>query len=142
MAKKQAVAGSVHVEARPEPEVGVNEVHLVGRLSGPPETRSLPSGDELVQLRVVVRRRPDPGRGAAAAGSRSTVDTIDVTCWTGAMRRTALRLGDGDMVEVEGSLRRRFYRVGASVQSRYDVVASTVRRTPRAPRALTRMSSG
>ena len=32
------------------------------------------------------------------------------------------------MLEVEGELRRRFYRVGPAVQSRYDVVAGSVRR--------------
>ena len=147
--------------------VTVNEVRLVGRVSGMPETRSLPSGTEVVQLRVVVRRPPDPaGRSAGRSGvtpagkaagkaegsagkaegsagkaagsaagkdigdpaSRATVDTIDVSCWTALTRRAGLRLADGDVVEVEGSLRRRFYRAGPSVQSRYDVVADRVRR--------------
>lgn len=128
-------------EAGPEAE-GINEVRLVGRVSGTPETRSLPSGDEVVQLRVVVRRPPDPPRKAARArgagrpevleavvkGARASVDTIDVSCWTALTRRAGLRMADGDVVEVEGSLRRRFYRAGPSVQSRYDVVAERVRR--------------
>jgi single-strand DNA-binding protein len=127
------------VGAEPEPEevVGVNEVRLVGRVSGMPETRAMPSGDEVLQLRVVVRRPPEPGpRGAgrvaaesgAAVTPRAAVDTIDVSCWTASTRRVALRLTDGDTVEVEGALHRRFYRAGASVQSRYDVVAARVRR--------------
>lgn len=130
-------------------EAGVNEVRLVGRVSGEPETRSMPSGDEVVLLRVVVRRPPEPGptRGAqrvAKAGKddsaaevvprtppRPTVDTIDVSCWTALTRRAGLRLTAGDVVEVEGALRRRFYRAGPTVQSRYDVVATRVRRASR-----------
>ena len=116
---------------------GVNEVRLVGRVSGTPETRSLPSGDEVVQLRVVVRRPPEPttkaakgagAKGATEKGPRASVDTIDVSCWTAMTRRAGLRLADGDVVEIEGSLRRRFYRAGPSVQSRYDVAADRVRR--------------
>ncbi len=117
----------------------VNEVRLVGRVSETPETRSLPSGDEVVQLRVVVRRPPEPaGKGAGAKAAvekvtRASVDTIDVSCWTAMTRRAGLRMAEGDVVEVEGSLRRRFYRAGPSVQSRYDVVADRVRRgSPRA----------
>jgi hypothetical protein len=36
----------------------LNEVRLVGRVSGRPERRTLPSGDQLVSLRLVVRRQP------------------------------------------------------------------------------------
>jgi single-strand DNA-binding protein len=59
------------------------------------------------------------------------VDVIDVTCWSAATRRSALRLAEGDTLEVEGALRRRFYRVGPAVQSRYDVVAGSLRRVKR-----------
>ncbi len=99
---------------------GVNEVRLVGRVSGPPEAKELPSGDVVVQLRVVVGRPPSE--------RKTQVDTIDVSCWTPAARRSALRQHEGDVVEVSGALRRRFYRVGAATQSRYDVEAATVRR--------------
>ncbi|HEU4999404.1 MAG TPA: single-stranded DNA-binding protein [Lapillicoccus sp.] len=118
MARKQAVVEAV-ADAVPG-VVGVNEVRLVGRVSGTPESRELPSGDTVVQLRVVVGRPP--------SDRKTQVDTIDVSCWTPAARRSALRQHEGDVVEVSGALRRRFYRAGASTQSRYEVEASAVRR--------------
>jgi single-strand DNA-binding protein len=63
-------------------ETSANEVLLTGRVSGEPQERELPSGDRVVQFRVVVRRAtPRP----AAEGSRASVDTIDVSCWTKAL---------------------------------------------------------
>jgi single-strand DNA-binding protein len=108
-----------------------NEVHLTGRVSGEPTERELPSGDRLVQLRVVV---PRPARRArsrdsaeAAGGARRQVDTIDVACWTARTRAGALRLTDGSGVQVEGALRRRFFRTGAGAASRYEVEARALR---------------
>jgi single-strand DNA-binding protein len=105
-----------------------NEVRLVGRVSGAPERRSLPSGDELVSLRVVVSRRP------------SGVDTLDVAVGpappSGARPRegqvgrrllaSAERLEPGDRVEVRGSLRRRWWGSGRVRQSRVEVRAEEV----------------
>lgn len=99
-----------------------NEVRLVGRVSGEPVVRELPSGDELVSLRVVV---PRPAR---KGDSRAQVDTIDVACWSGRTRSVARRLPDGQGVEVEGSLRRRFFGAGGVKASRYEVEAASVRR--------------
>lgn len=124
-----------------------NEVQLTGRVSGEPTERELPSGDRLVQLRVVVQRptprsrssgaRGRPGgedadgkgarRGGEGGGARKQVDTIDVACWTSRTRASALRLSDGSGVQVEGSLRRRFFRTGAGAASRYEVEARTLR---------------
>ena len=56
------------------------------------------------------------------------MDTIDVACWTAVARRSAGRLAVDDHVEVEGSLRRRFFRAGAGVASRYEVEARALRR--------------
>ncbi len=97
----------------------VNEVRLVGRVSAASEARELPSGDTVVQFRVVVPR-PPTATGAAR------VDTVDVACWTARTRRSALRLAAGAVVEVQGSLRRRFFRAGAATVSRYEVEASRV----------------
>ncbi len=100
-----------------------NSVRLVGRVSAPGVPRELPSGDTVHTLRVVVPRSAGPGR------ARDGVDTIDVACWAAGVRRTAGRLEVDDHVEVEGSLRRRFFRAGGGVGSRYEVEAVRLRRT-------------
>lgn len=51
-----------------------------------------------------------------------------MTCWSGRTRAAALRLAPGDHVEVQGSLRRRFFRAGGAAVSRYEVEAAAVRR--------------
>jgi single-strand DNA-binding protein len=104
-----------------------NEVVLVGRVSGVPEERELPSGDSLVAWRVVVAR-PAPRRGPPAGVRPTTVDTLDCVAWTPALRRTARGLSDGDVVAVEGALRRRFWRAGSAASSRYEVEVSALRR--------------
>jgi single-strand DNA-binding protein len=92
----------------------LNEVHLAGRVGSEPEER---------EFGVVVPR------GAARRSPRGpTVDAIDVSCWTAATRRSALRLRPNDQAVVDGSLRRRFFRTGGGVQSRYEVEAVKVRR--------------
>jgi single-strand DNA-binding protein len=105
-----------------------NEVHLVGRVSGDPQCKQLPSGDELVALRVVVPREARRPRAGSGEVRGSTVDTIDVTCWSAVTRKIAGRLTSGDQVEVTGALRRRFFRGGGGVQSRYDVEVRVLRR--------------
>jgi single-strand DNA-binding protein len=100
-----------------------NTVRLVGRVSAPGAPRELPSGDTVHTLRVVVPRSAGAGRG------REGVDTIDVACWSAGARRTAARLSVDDHVEVEGSLRRRFFRAAGGVGSRYEVEAVRLRRT-------------
>jgi len=96
----------------------VNSVELAGRVSGEPEARVLPSGDDLVTLRLVVAR---PAGGP--------VDTIDLACWSRSSRRSAARLTDGDHVHVTGALRRRFFRTPGGAASRYEVeVAKLTRR--------------
>lgn len=119
----QAAAGESAHAAR-------NEVVLVGRVSGAPEERELPSGDLLVSWRLVVERPPT--RRAAPAGVRSpTIDTLDCVAWAGPVRRTARRLSDGDVVTLQGALRRRFWRAGAGPNSRTEVEVEQLRRLSR-----------
>lgn len=102
-----------------------NEVHLVGRVSGGPTARELPSGDQVVQLRLVV---PRPRRRGADGTGRTQVDTLDVACWTARTRGAALRLSDGQGAEVTGRLRRRFFAAHGARASRYEVEATSLRR--------------
>lgn len=94
----------------------LNHVELGGRVSAAPEARTLPSGDVVVSFRLIVPR--DAG---ARRRSKQTVDTIECTAWTAAMRRKILRLTPGTTVQVGGQLRRRFSRSAGGVISRVTV---------------------
>ena len=110
------------------PEAGtehVNEVHLVGRLAVEPVHRELPSGDLLVSFRLVVGRPPGRRGGSERAPS---VDTLDCAAWRRDVQRSLARLQPGDVVEVHGSLRRRFWRAGAAAVSRSEVEVLKIRR--------------
>jgi single-strand DNA-binding protein len=120
---KETVAGGTGL-------LGVNEVVVGGRVSGAPEKRELPSGDTVVQLRLVVPRSGSRPR-AAAGGAK--VDTIDVACWTKALQRKAVRLKPGDVLTVRGALRRRFWRSPVGPASRYEVEATALERSVAAP---------
>jgi len=109
------------------PSGHVNEVHLVGRLAGEPRRRDLPSGDVLVSFRVVVSRAP--ARRGARTGA-PTVDTLDCAAWRADVQRSVERAADGDLVELHGSLRRRFWRVGAGSASRSEVEVVRMKRLP------------
>ena len=102
-----------------------NEVTLVGRVSAAPERRDLPSGDQLVTLRVVVDRPPQKGV------TKRAVDVIDVACWTKRTQRTASGLQPDDGVRVAGALRRRFFAAAGGRASRYQVEASRLVRVSR-----------
>lgn len=102
-----------------------NEVLLVGRLSAEPEVRVLPSGDEITTWRLVVARED-------AAEGRPGQDTIDCTAWSTRPRRSASTWMAGDVVEVEGALRRRFWKTPAALASRCEVEVRRVRRVAKA----------
>lgn len=95
-----------------------NEVVLEGRLSRAPEEKVLPSGDALWTVRVVVPR---------AQGQRPGVDWVDCSVWSGRLRRSVATWCEGDVVQVRGQLRRRFFRVAGSPVSRLEVEATAGR---------------
>lgn len=95
-----------------------NQVVLQGRLSRSPVETVLPSGDIVWNLRVVVPR-PE--------GSRPGVDWVDCSVWSGRLRRSAAKWAEGDVVEVRGALRRRFFRIGGAPISKLEVDATAGR---------------
>lgn len=114
-----------------EPTAGCNEVRLVGRLAAPPESRSLPSGDELVLWRLVVpraARAPDRPRSP-------TVDTIACQAWLPSIRRRAVQWRPGEIIELHGALRRRFWQSPNGPASQYEVEVSKARVLRRAGRS-------
>jgi single-strand DNA-binding protein len=86
-----------------------NVVELVGTVAGDPKRRDLPGGDPVYQFDV---RTFDNNVPVVADGH----------VWGIA------HLAAGDRVEVHGTIRRRFFRVGGVTQSRTEVVADTLRR--------------
>ncbi len=106
----------------------VNSVTLVGRLSVTPEERVLPSGDTLWTFRVVVRR-------PAGRGRSGQVDALDCAVWGGAVRRSVRRWREGDLVEVTGAMRRRFFRTPTGAASRVEVEVNAGRLLRRAATA-------
>lgn len=109
-----------------------NEVVLVGRVAAVPEERELPSGDRIAIWRLVVDR-PPPRRAPPPGVRRPTIDTLDCVAWAAGVRRTVRGFAAGDVVTVEGSLHRRFWRAGASAVSRSEVEVSAARRLWRPP---------
>lgn len=113
-------------EAGHDDLVAVNEVRLVGRLSAEPEEKTMPSGDTLRSFRVVVDR--GDGRGH----SKQTVDALECVAWGGRVKRSIASWRPGDVVEVTGCLRRRFFRTAAGAASRVEVEVVSVRMHRRA----------
>ncbi|MGI8524435.1 MAG: single-stranded DNA-binding protein [Nocardioides sp.] len=108
------------MSAHKDPPEWVNEVRLVGRVSGEPEPRELPSGDVVVTFRVTVRR-PE------GHATRQTVDAVDCAAWASRPRRSVGTWRVGDVVEVSGALRRRFFQTGSGAASRCEVEVASAR---------------
>lgn len=105
-----------------------SEAHvvLVGRLGSSIEERELPSGDTVTTFTVVVDRAVERGRGG---GTRTAVKVDAIACQT--FRSPVVRrlgtLEPGQWVQAEGTLRRRFWRTGAALNSIMEVDVSSLR---------------
>lgn len=110
-----------------EPDGSANLVQLRGKVSTPPEERELPSGTTIVTLRLSVPRESSP----MTEGSRQTADWVDCSAWGRKARRTVSGWRAGDVVEVEGALRRRFYRGASGTATRLEVELLSGRRLSR-----------
>jgi single-strand DNA-binding protein len=95
----------------------LNQVRLQGRLSADPQLRELPSGDTVWNLRLIVER-PAP---AGQERPRQRVDSLECAVWAGRLKSQVGRWSAGDVVEVSGALRARFFRAGGATASRVEV---------------------
>ena len=106
-----------------------NEVLLVGRLAAAAQERELPSGDLLTTWRLVVDRPP---RTLPEGVRQPSIDTFDCATWSAGVRKQVAAYSPGDVLRVEGALRRRFWRAGTSAASRYEVEVTRVKRVAKA----------
>jgi single-strand DNA-binding protein len=98
-----------------------NEVYLVGRVSSVPIEKIMPSGDKVVEFRLVIAREK------SRTGKRE-VDTLDIAAWSSKVRKSALSLKLDTWIELDGAVRRRFWQAPGGLASRWQVEASEVRR--------------
>ena len=108
------------VKSSTEDEVvdhSLNDVLLRGRVSAVATTKELPSGDKVVEFRLIVTR-----------DEREGVDTLDIAAWSAKSRKTALALKPDQWVEISGSIHRRFWQSPGGLASRWQVEAIEISR--------------
>ena len=103
------------LELEEEIDYSLNDLLLRGRVSAPATTKELPSGDKVVEFRLIVTRE-----------ERQGVDTLDIAAWSAKSRKLALALQPDEWVEISGSVHRRFWQSPAGVASRWQVVATEI----------------
>lgn len=101
----------------------VNEIVLIGRLSGEPEWKPLPSGGRVVVWRLIVEH-------PAARSPQDSIDTIRCVAFQPAVQDGMTAWRHGDLIEVRGSLRHRFWRGPTGPRGLYEVEAATAIRHP------------
>jgi single-strand DNA-binding protein len=100
-----------------ELDYSINDLMLRGRVSAQAVEKELPSGDKVVEFRLIVTRL-----------ERGGVDTLDIAAWSSKMRRSALTLKEGEWIEISGSIHRRFWSGPSGVASRWQVEAAEIAR--------------
>jgi single-strand DNA-binding protein len=100
-----------------EIDYSLNDLLLRGRVSAQAIEKELPSGDKVVEFRLIVSRL-----------ERGGVDTLDIAAWSSKMRRSALSLKEGEWIEISGSIHRRFWSGPTGVASRWQVEAAEIAR--------------
>ena len=98
-------------------DFSLNDVLLRGRISQAAIEKELPSGDKVVEFRLIITRDKQSG-----------VDTLDIGAWSSKARRTSLTLTPDQWVEVSGSIHRRFWSGPHGLASRWQVEAVEVTR--------------
>lgn len=119
--KGKALKASVKVLKADENEVetdySFNDCLLRGRVSAPATDRELPSGEHVVEFRLIINR-----------DKRDGVDTLDIASWSAKNRRTALSFKGGEWIEVAGSVRRRFWQSPSGLASRWQIESESITR--------------
>jgi len=100
-----------------EVDLSLNDILVRGRLTGLAQEKELPSGDKVSEFRIVVTR-PD----------RDGVDTLDIAAWSSVLRRKSLSLKRDEWIEVQGSIRRRFWKGPHGLASRWQIEAHQITR--------------
>lgn len=113
--KKINVKSAKSVEI--EEDYSLNDLLLRGRVSQEAIEKELPSGDKVVEFRLIVTR-----------DKRSGVDTLDIGSWSAKARKMALSLKADEWVEVVGSIHRRFWSAPTGLASRWQVEAVEISR--------------
>ncbi len=98
-------------------DLSLNDLLLRGRVSAPATVKELPSGDKVVEFRLIISRI-----------DRDGVDTLDIAAWSGKTRKTALSLKSEEWVEVSGSIHRSFWQSPAGLASRWQIEAAEISR--------------
>ena len=105
------------VKSKEEVDLSLNDLLLRGRVSAPANIKELPSGDKVVEFRLIITRT-----------DREGVDTLDIAAWSAKSRRSALSLKAEEWVEISGSIHRRFWQGPTGVASRWQVEAVEISR--------------
>jgi single-stranded DNA-binding protein len=98
-----------------EDDFSLNDVLLRGRVSAQAITKEMPSGDKVVEFRLIITRE-----------LREGVDTLDIGAWSSKSRKIALSLKSGQWIEISGSIHRRFWQSPTGVASRWQVEAAEI----------------
>ena len=112
---KKVAKGKLELEE--EIDYSLNDLLLRGRVSAPATTKELPSGDKVVEFRLIVTR-----------AEREGVDTLDIAAWSAKSRKTALALKADQWVEISGSIHRLFWQSPGGLASRWQVEAIEISR--------------
>jgi single-strand DNA-binding protein len=114
--KKSMNATKAKIEYE-EPDYSLNDVMLRGRVSDVAVEKILPSGDKVVEFRLIVSRLELTG-----------VDTLDIAAWSSKSRKIALSLKPDEWIEISGAIHRRFWKAPTGLASRWQVEAAEISR--------------
>jgi single-stranded DNA-binding protein len=109
------MAKSKSAEKDVELDYSLNDCLFRGRVSAPATEKELPSGELVVEFRLIIGR-----------DKREGVDTLDIAAWSAKNRKVALSFDGGEWIEVAGAVRRRFWQGPQGLASRWQVEAESI----------------